>query len=259
MERIMRLENKTALITGASRNIGAEIARTFAREGADLILNTRQSVAELESVAAECRELGVRTHTVIGDVSDPQRVEHMVAEGIDALGKVDVLVSNVAVRPHKPVLEVSVEEWQDVIATNLHGAFYLIRGVLPGMIERNSGSIIGLGGQAAITGRPETAVVTTAKHGLLGLIRSIAAECAQYGVRANLVNPGSTDTSRAHPEWYPEFEDVARGSDEHLKDIPLHRQATVQDIANACLFYASDESSYITGDRMNVVGGRYIV
>ena len=178
----MRLENKTALITGASRNIGAEIARTFAREGADLILNTLQSADELEAVAGECRELGVRTHTVIGDVGDPNRVADMVAEGIQALGKVDVLVSNVAVRPHKPLLEVSVEEWQDVIATNLHAAFYLIRGVLPGMIERGSGSIIGLGGQAAITGRPETAMVTTAKHGLLGLIRAVAAECAQYGV-----------------------------------------------------------------------------
>ncbi len=255
----MRLENKTALITGASRNIGAEIARTFAREGADLVLNTRQSAAELEAVAAECRELGVRTHTVLGDVADPERVASMVAEGIDALGKVDILVSNVAVRPHKPILEVSVEEWQDVIATNLHSAFYLIKNVLPGMMERGSGSIIALGGQAAITGRPDTAIVTTAKTGLLGLIRAVAAECAEHGVRANLVNPGSTDTSRAHPEWYPEFEDVARGSAEHVKGIPMGRQGTVQDIANACLFYASDESSYITGDRMNVVGGRYIV
>lgn len=255
----MRLENKTALITGASRNIGAEIARTFAREGANLILNTRQSAEELEAVAAECRELGVRTHTVIGDVADPDRVADMVAEGIEALGTVDVLVSNVAVRPHKPILDVTVEEWQSVMATNLHSAFYLIHSVLPGMIEQRSGSIIGLGGQSAITGRPDTAIVTTAKTGLLGLIRAVAAECAQYGVRANLVNPGSTDTARAHPEWYPEFQDVARGSDQHLKEIPLGRQGTVQDIANACLFYASDESSYITGDRMNVVGGRYIV
>ena len=255
----MRLENKTAMITGASRNIGAEIARTFAREGANLILNTRQSAEELEAVAAECRELGVQTHTVIGDVGDPDRVADMVSEGIDALGTVDVLVSNVAVRPHKPILDITVEEWQSVMATNLHSAFYLIHSVLPGMIEQRSGSIIGLGGQSAITGRPDTAIVTTAKTGLLGLIRAVAAECAQYGVRANLVNPGSTDTARAHPEWYPEFQDVARGSDQHLKEIPLGRQGTVQDIANACLFYASDESSYITGDRMNVVGGRYIV
>ena len=93
-----------------------------------------------------------------------------------------------------------------MMATNLHSAFYLIHAVLPGMIEQGSGSIIGLGGQSAITGRPDTAIVTTAKTGLLGLIRAVAAECAQYGVRANLVNPGSTDTARAHPEWYPEFQ-----------------------------------------------------
>ncbi len=103
----MRLEGKTALITGASRNIGKEIALTFAREGADLVLNTRSSQEELEAVAAQCRELGVNTHTVLGDVSDPQRVSEMVREGIEALGKIDVLVNNVALRPHKPILEVS--------------------------------------------------------------------------------------------------------------------------------------------------------
>ncbi len=255
----MRLEGKTALITGASRNIGREVALTFAREGADLVLNTRSSQEELELVAAQCRELGVNTHTVLGDVSDPERVSQMVQEGIDALGKIDVLVNNVAIRPHRPVLEVTNEEWHHVFATNLDSAFYLIKAVLPGMIERKSGSIIALGGQAAITGRPETATVTAAKSGLLGLIRAVAAEMAPHNVRANMVNPGSTDTQRLNPEWYPEFQAVERGSGEHVQSIPMGRQGTVQDIANACLFYASDESAYITGDRMNVVGGRYIV
>ena len=255
----MRLEGKTALITGASRNIGREVALTFAREGADLLLNTRSSQEELESVAAQCRELGVNTHTVLGDVSDPERVSQMVQEGIDALGKIDVLVNNVAIRPHRPVLDVTNEEWHHVFATNLDSAFYLIKAVLPGMIERKSGSIIALGGQAAITGRPETATVTAAKSGLLGLIRAVAAEMAPHNVRANMVNPGSTDTQRLNPEWYPEFQAVERGSGEHVQSIPMGRQGTVQDIANACLFYASDESAYITGDRINVVGGRYIV
>jgi NAD(P)-dependent dehydrogenase (short-subunit alcohol dehydrogenase family) len=141
----------------------------------------------------------------------------------------------------------------------LHAAFYLCKGVLPGMMERRSGSIIALGGQSSITGRPNTAAVTTAKTGLLGLIRAIAAEMAPYNIRANMVNPGSTDTERRHPEWYPDFREVSRDSEQHLSTIPLGRQATVQDIANACLFFASDESAYITGDRLNVVGGRYIV
>ena len=255
----MRLQGKTALITGASRNIGREVALTFAREGANLVLNTRSSRDELEAVAAECREIGVSVHTAVADVSDSGQVSRMVEEGVAALGKIDILVSNAAVRPHKPVLEVSDEEWRQVLGVNLDATFYLCRAVLPGMIDRRSGSIIALGGQAAITGRPGTAAVTTAKTGLLGLIRAIAAEMAPHNIRANLVNPGSTDTERRHPGWYPEFRDVSRGSPEHLKALPMGRQGTVQDIANACLFFASDESAYITGDRLNVVGGRYIV
>ena len=102
-------------------------------------------------------------------------------------------------------------------------------------------------------------MVTTAKTGVLGLMRAVAAEMAPYNIRANMVNPGSTDPSRGTPEWYPEFQQgVERGSSEHLKEIPMGRQATVEDIANACLFFASDESGYITGDSLNVMGGRYI-
>ena len=261
----MRLEGKAALITGASRNIGREIALTFAREGADLVLNTRQSAKELDEVAAQCRELGARTVTAVCDVGDAGSVRGMVADGIDQLGKIDVLVSNVAIRPHKPITEVSDEEWLQVMNTNLNSAFYLCRAVLgseagQGMLERRSGSIIALGGQSSITGRPNTTAVTAAKTGLLGLIRAIAAEAAPHNVRANMVNPGSTDTSREHPEWYPEFQGgITRGSTQHLSDLPMGRQATVQDVANACLFFASDESAYITGDSVNVMGGRYIV
>ncbi len=255
----MRLEGKTALITGASRNIGREVALTFAREGADLILNTRASQAELDDVAGKCRELGVKTHTVITDVSDSASVSKMVDEGIQAMGKIDILVNNVAVRPHKPILEVTDEEWHSTLAINMHAAFYLCKAVLPEMMERRAGSIIALGGQSAITGRPGTSIVTTAKTGVLGLIRAVAAEMAPYNIRANMVNPGSTDTTRGNPEWYPEFQGgTERGSSEHLKEIPMGRQATVKDIANACLFFASDESAYITGDSVNVMGGRYI-
>ena len=256
----MRLAGKTALITGASRNIGREIALTFAREGAGLLLNTRQSAPELDAVAAQCRELGAPTAAALCDVADPAAVRKMVADGIDRLGKIDILVSNVAIRPHKPLTDVSDDEWHQVINTNLSSAFYLCKAVLPGMLERRSGSIIAIGGQSSITGRPNTAAVTAAKTGLLGLIRAIAAEAAPHNVRANMVNPGATDTSRQHPEWYPEFQgNISRGSAQHLSELPMGRQATVQDVASACLFFASDESAYITGDSVNVMGGRYIV
>ena len=255
----MRLEKKTAFITGASRNIGRQIALTFAREGADLLLNTRKSKKELDAVAAMCRESGVTTHTVLGDVSDPKRVEEMVREGNEALGKIDILVNNVAVRPHKPILDTSNEEWRQVLSINLFAPFYLIKAVLPGMMKRKSGSIIALGGVSAVTGRPKTVITTTAKTGLLGLIRAVAAEMAPYNIRANMVSPGSTDTKRLHPEWYPEFQSIKRGSSKHLESLPMGRQCTVEDIANACVFFASDESAYITGDRLNVMGGKYIL
>jgi 3-oxoacyl-[acyl-carrier protein] reductase len=254
----MRLKGKTAMITGASRNIGKQTALTFAREGADLVLNTISNKKELEEVAAQCREKGVKTHTVLGDVSDAEKVMHMVKEGIDALGKIDILVSNVAIRPHKPILEVSNDEWHQALGVNLHAAFYLIKAVLPGMIERRIGSIIALGGVSAITGRPNTSIVTTSKNGLLGLIRAVAAEMAPYNIRANMVNPAYVDTERRYPEWYPERKAEPQGSKEHLKKMPMGRLSTVNDIANACLYFASDESGFVTGVHLNVMGGLYI-
>jgi len=256
----MRLAGKTAMITGASRNIGREIALTFAREGADLILNTRASQDELNEVASKCGESGVKTLTVLGDVSDAARCREMVAEGLARFGKIDVLVCGTGIRPHRPIGEVTDEEWQRVMAVNCFSAFYLSKAVVPDMVKRHSGSIIALGGQSAITGRPKSASVTAAKHGLLGLVRALAAELAPSNVRANMVSPGSTDTERAHPEWYPDFASrVSRTSAEHLKDLPMGRQATVQDIANAVLFFASEESAYVTGVQMSVMGGRYII
>ena len=255
----MRLEGKTALITGASRNIGREIALSFAREGADLVLSSLQSPGELEEVAAECRELGVSTFTATADIADGDQCRRLVEESLAALGKVDVLVSNAAIRPHHPLLSVTDEDWHRVFGINLHSSFYLAKAVLPGMMERETGSIIGIGGMAAITGRPDTSTVTAAKTGLWGLIRAIAAEFAPYNIRANMVNPGAIDTARRNPEWFARESRRPDGNSEQLKRIPLGRQGTIEDIANACLFLASDESSYITGDQLNVVGGRYLV
>ena len=254
----MRLKGRTALITGASRNIGRQVALTFAREGADLVLNTLSSKEQLEEVAVQCRKKGAKVHTVLGDVSDADRVAAMVKEGIDALGRIDILISGVAIRPHKPILEVSNDEWHKALEINLYSAFYLIKAVLPGMMERRCGSIIALGGISSITGRPSTAMVTTAKSGLLGLIRAVAAEMAPYNVRANMVNPAYVDTQRLNPEWYPERKGSPHGSKEHLKKIPMGRQGTVDDIANACLYYASDESAFVTGTHLNVMGGMFI-
>lgn len=254
----MRLEGKTALITGASRNIGRAVALTFAAEGADLVLNTRANREELEAVAAECRKAGARVVPVLGDIADAAAVEVMVTEGVAELGAIDVLVCNAAIRPHTALADTSLEDWHRVIGVNLHSAFYLARAVVPGMKERRRGSIIAIGGQSSLTGRPNTAAVTAAKTGLLGFVRALAAELGPFGIRANMVIPGTMDTERRYAEWYPEFRKAPPGAPEQLKQIPLGRLGRPEEIADACLFLASDASSYITGDEIRVMGGRII-
>jgi NAD(P)-dependent dehydrogenase (short-subunit alcohol dehydrogenase family) len=252
------LKGKTALITGASRNIGRAIALAFAAEGADLILNTRVNRDELEAVAAECRKAGVRAVGVLGDVGDANDVDAMVKTGVAAVGPVDVLVCNAAVRPHKSIVDTSVEEWHHVMAVNLHAAFYLARAVVPAMKERRWGSIIALGGQSSVTSRPNTSAVTTAKTGLLGLIRALAAELGPFGIRANMVLPGYIDTERRYADWYPEHRQAPPDAPEQLEKIPLRRLGRPEDIAHACVYLASDASAYVTGDSIRVMGGRVI-
>jgi NAD(P)-dependent dehydrogenase (short-subunit alcohol dehydrogenase family) len=254
----MRLRGKTALVTGASRNIGRAIALAFAAEGADLVLNTRVNAGELEAVAAECRKAGVRVVTALGDVGDAAAVQAMVDRGLAELGAIDVLVCNAAIRPHKSLTETSLEEWHRVLAVNLHSAFYLARGVVPSMKARRQGSIIALGGLSGLTGRPDTAAVTTAKTGLVGLIRALAAELGPFGIRANVVAPGYIDTERRYADWYPEFKQTPPGAPEQLKQIPLGRLGRPEDIADACVFLASEASAYVTGDTIRVMGGRFI-
>jgi 3-oxoacyl-[acyl-carrier protein] reductase len=254
----MRLQGRTALITGASRNIGRAIALAFAAEGADLVLNTRVNREELDGVAAECRKHGVRVVPVLADVADVAAVDAMVAQGLAELGAVDVLVCNAAIRPHRSITDTSIDEWHRVMAVNLHAAFYLARAVVPGMKERRRGSLIALGGQSSLTSRPNTAAVTTAKTGLLGLVRALAAELGPWGIRANMVAPGYIDTERRYAEWYPEFRQSPPTAPQELEKIPLRRLGRPEDIADACVFLASDASAYVTGDVLRVMGGRVI-
>lgn len=254
----MRLRGRTALITGASRNIGRAIALAYAAEGADLLLNTRRNREELEAVAGECRKAGVRVVAALADVADAAGVEAMVERGASELGAIDVLVCNAAIRPHKSLTETSLEDWHHVLGVNLHSAFYLTRAVVPGMKARKRGSIIALGGLSSLTGRPNTAAVTAAKTGVLGLIRALAAELGPYGIRANVVMPGFIDTERRYADWYPGFRQSPPGSPEQLKQIPLGRLGRPEEIADACVFLASDASAYVTGDTIRVMGGRFI-
>jgi 3-oxoacyl-[acyl-carrier protein] reductase len=144
------------------------------------------------------------------------------------------------------------------MAVNLHSAFYLARAVVPSMKARRQGSIIALGGLSSLTGRPNTAAVTTAKTGLVGLVHALAAELGPSGIRVNMVAPGYIDTERRYADWYPEFRQAPPGAPEQLKQIPLGRLGRPEDIADACVFLASDASAYVTGDTLRVMGGRFI-
>lgn len=264
----MRLRGKTALIAGASRNIGRTIALTFAQEGANVVPVARKMSDELRQVAAGCEALGVRALPLAADVGDYEQANRAAQQALERFGNVEVLVSVAAIRPHKPFWEIGYEEWHQVLAVNLHSTFYLAKALTPAMIKNGKGgSIIALGGMASLTAQPQRAHVIAAKTGLYGLIKALALELGPYNIRANLLAPGLIDTERRNPEWYPEGGGVPHGVVSAKSDgtplgreegTPLNRKGTPQEVANAALFLASDESSFITGDRMICAGGRYM-
>ena len=266
----MRLKGKIALVAGAGRNIGKAIALTYAREGAHLILVSRSAEDELYQVAKQCESFGVTAISMLADVGNPEEVTRVVQRGLAHFGTVNVLASVAALRPHKPFWEISIEEWHRVFSVNLHSTFYFAKALAPVFMEkRQGGSIVALGGLASMTGQPLRAHVVASKTGLYGLVKSLAIELGPYGVRANLIAVGHIDTSRSNPEWYPEGGGVpymgeqGSGSDGSALgrsegDTPLRRLGSPQEVANVATFLASDESSYVTGDRIICAGGRYM-
>jgi 3-oxoacyl-[acyl-carrier protein] reductase len=264
----MRLAGKTALIAGASRNIGKTIALTFAREGANVVPLASRMSDELKQVARDCEAFGVQALPVAADVGDHEQVNRAAQLALERFGNVEVLVTVAAIRPHKPFLEIGYDEWHQVLGVNLHSLFYLAKALVPAMIKSGKGgSIVALGGIASLTAQPRRAHVIASKTGLYGLIKSLALELGPHGIRANLLAPGLIATERRNPEWYPEGGGVPLGMVSSKSDgtpigreegTPLNRKGTPQEVANAALFLASDESSFITGDRMICAGGRYM-
>jgi 3-oxoacyl-[acyl-carrier protein] reductase len=249
----MRFQGKTALISGAGRNIGKAIALAFAREGADVIAVAR-TADDVDQVAAECARAGVEALPIAADVSRHDEVNRVVQQGLQRFGKVDVLVSVVGLRPHRPFWDFSYDEWQQVFNVNVHSTFFFAKALAPGMIERRSGSIVALGGMSSVTAmRPGIGAVAASKHGLYGLIKAMAVDLGPYRIRANLIAVGNIDTERRNPEWYLPGQEP-RPEHEHLA---LRRDGYPQEIANAALFLASDDASYITGDRIACSGGRF--
>jgi 3-oxoacyl-[acyl-carrier protein] reductase len=252
-----QLEGKIALVAGAGRNNGRAISLAFAREGADLVLLARERKEDLEQVAHECEKTGSKVLTALCDVSDHEQVNRVVKQGADKFGRIDVLMCCAGRRAHQDFWQISYEEWHRTFAVNLHSAFYLSKAVAPGMMERKSGSIVALGGMASITSQPQRAHVIASKTGLFGLIKALALELGPYNVRANLIALSLIENVRANPEWYPER---AGGSypEAEAAGIPLRRLGKPQEVANVAVFLASDQSSYVTGDRIICCGGKYM-
>jgi NAD(P)-dependent dehydrogenase (short-subunit alcohol dehydrogenase family) len=243
-----KLEGKVALVTGSGRNIGRATVLKLAAEGAHVVVNARSNQAEAEAVAAEARAFGVKALSVVADVAKKDQVDRMLARAFSELGRVDILVNNAAIRPHKPFTELTLEDWEDVRGVVLDGAFYCTRGVIESMVKHRYGRILFFTGEGAFGGAAKRGHVSAAKMGLVGLARSLASEFASHNVRVNVVCPGSIDTSRVNPQWYGGRPPDAGG-------IPLGRQGSVDEIAATCLFLVTDDGGFITGQTIHVNGG----
>ena len=246
--RMGKLDGKVALITGSGRNIGRATALKLAGEGAHIVVNARTNQAEADAVTREVRDRGVKAISVLADMAKKDQVDALAARALSEFGRVDILINNAAIRPHKPFTEVTVQDWEHVRGVVLDGALYLTQAIIPSMVKNNYGRILFLTGHGAFSGGSGRVHVSAAKMGLIGMARSLAAEYAGQNIRANVVSPGSIDTRRDNPEWY-------HGRVPNAAGIPLGRQGTVDEIAATCLFLVSDDSGFITGQTIHVNGG----
>ena len=247
MDEARELDGKTALVTGAGRNIGRAILLELAARGANVIVNARANRAEAEAVAEEARAHGVAALVALGDVGDAGAVDTIAQAALERFGRVDVYVSNAAVRPHQGFLEVTHEEWRRNLETNLSASFYLAKALAPAMVESGWGRIIHIGGGFSVA--PNRIQTLTSKSGLLGLTRALAVELGPSGVTVNLVAPASVNTTRG-PENQP-----ALSPEEAAGQVPVGRLGEPEDVAWACAFLASPRSGFITGQVIHVNGG----
>lgn len=241
------LAGEVALVTGAGQNIGRAIALELAAAGAAVAVNTRASRTAAQSVADEIRALGGTAGVFMADVVDEGQVNAMFENVRKRFGPVSALVLNASVRREVPFTEMSFDEWRVPLSISLDGSFHCIKACLPSMIAAGRGSIVALTGDSALSGAAGKVHSSAAKSGLTGMIRGLARELGQHGVRANCVSPGHIDTTRpAHRPPRP----VAQGL------IPLARWGESTEIAAAVCFLCGPRASYITGQTIHVNGGQ---
>ena len=229
-----RFAGRRVLITWASRGIGADVAVAFAREGAAVALNGRSESGPLQEVAQRCRDAGAPDVVLaVGDVSDADQVRALVEQARDGLGGLDVLVNNAGTLDSAPLTELEVEQWDDMIASDLRSVYLCTRAVLPAMLDQGSGRIINITSQLAVKGAPEMAHYSAAKAGVIGFTRSVAREVADQGVLVNAVAPGPVDT-----DMTGDLDDAWK--QQKTSELPLGRFARVEEITPSVLLLAAD-------------------
>jgi 3-oxoacyl-[acyl-carrier protein] reductase len=242
------LDGKTCLVTGSSRGIGREIAFEFARCGADVAVNYRRSDAEAEAVRETIEENGERAMTVRADVSDPASVERMADAVHDEFGAIDVLVNNAGITVDRKFEEMTYEDWNRVIDTNLGGTFNCTKAFFEDIKHADDGRLINISSVVGQQGNYGQANYATSKGGLFAFTRTLALELARHDSTANCVAPGFTETDML--EKVPD-----RVREKIQARIPLDRFADPNDIVGMVRFLASDESSYMTGQVLGINGG----
>ncbi len=242
------LEGKVALITGAARGIGKAIAFKFASEGANIVftdLNLNESALETK---AGLESLGVKVLALASNAAVFEDAHKVVEESVKEFGRIDILVNNAGITKDGLMMRMSEDQWDAVINVNLKSAFNFVHAVTPVMMKQRTGSIINMSSVVGVGGNAGQANYSASKAGMIGLAKSIAQELGSRGVRANAVAPGYIMTEMT--DKLPD--DVKK---EWAEKIPLKRGGTPEDVANVCLFLASDLSSYVTGQVISVCGG----
>lgn len=246
-----KLEGKVALITGASKGIGREIAFAYAREGADIVGIFHPGEPEPVAVAEAVRRTGRRALMVPCDVSDEADITAAVARALEGYGRVDVLVANAGHAEETPVAAMSTAQFDRMIAVHLRGTFLCVRAVLPGMVERSSGVIITMASQLAYLGAENLAHYAAAKGGIVAFTKSLAREVARQGIRVNGIAPGPIKTGILPGN--PDFDAALTAR------LPIGRFGEAGEVAPTAVFLASDDSTYYVGQFLGPNGGEVML
>lgn len=247
----MRLQDKVAIVTGGGRGIGKAIALALAAEGAKVIVNYSRSAEAAEQVVAQVREAGGEAAAVQADVADKAQVERLFAATQEHFGRVDILVNNAGITRDKLLLRMTEEDWDAVLDTNLKGAFLCAKTAAPLMLKQKGGVIVNVGSVVGRVGGPGQANYSASKAGLIGLTKALAKELGSRNIRINAVAPGfiETEMTDALKEEYREA---------ILKQIPVGRFGTADEVARVVAFLCSPDAAYIQGEVLTVDGGLFM-